>query len=137
MKKIAFLLCMLTTPGFCVQKCVYFDPTVNGSSDYSTCPNCDWGVKFYNFFVGGVSGACTSNGGNQGDIADDLVFDTDNQDNNRFCWCKSVIPAVSKWVLVYEEYSEQDCSYSCQTICNYFVSDNVTVREAMFSTWLK
>ncbi len=137
---IAGLLCtIIAPPALAVTKCV----ALNSSSttctsdflqyDYHT----DWAATCT---TNGVStpisgiGICSgTNGASQYATATELdTFLT--SDDNKYCWCRMISPAVSRWVFYGSSASAGICARRCAYICANVVQGNEAFQSALFGS---
>lgn len=105
-----------------VQKCVSLQATENYTSAFGATAveaKCaDWGAtgNTSKITVEGV-GVCSNNAGTSS-TRDNLSFDTSSTTNNKYCWCKMISPAISKWVFSgASQTSEANCLKYCAASC--------------------
>ena len=106
MKKLLTLTAvgaLLAAPAMAVQKCVNLDAGDYGDREEDLYDRPDWFVSYVDYggpVVRGI-GICSSDYNEPGTFSsrlDKLTFDGDNLENNKYCWCKMLSPAVSSWV---------------------------------------
>jgi len=81
--------------------------------------------------ISGIA-VCASQGGNQGDKSDSLTT-SQTSDNNKYCWCKLISPAVSPWVLFDSGGSAGTCLYDCAQACAGMLASSVYAPAVLFS----
>ena len=131
MKKTLFLFALgaiMATPAIAVQKCVALQATENYTSAFGGTSDvrcADWGATgaTNNITVEGV-GVCSNNAGTQA-TRDNLSFDVSSTTNNKYCWCKMISPAISKWVYPgTSNTSEANCLKYCAASCAQAMTDS-------------
>ncbi len=130
---IAGLICVATIPpAMAVTKCVKL-------SSSTTCPDysgatgqSNWSATCGGISIQGVAFCGSQNGGSAGATTDAVTTSTTSTDN-KYCWCKMVSPAVSRWVFYSANSSggrcADLCAYNCASIAHY----NASYRSALFS----
>ena len=128
MKKIIILIVFCTQvsmPAMSVQKCVLSPNSEQdvGGVSVGMIDNTDWYVNFI-----GASGEllvkykgialCAMTSGRRSS-ATDYISQSTNFTANKYCWCKTVSPAESKWIAAFTEdlVSGGDCLSRCSTAC--------------------
>ena len=120
---VMFLLSMsVSAMSFAGQKCVTF-------GNWDTLPNeinaesseSDWSVVYSHITINGI-GVCAETVGEMGDVADVLTFDSStgglSQDNNNiYCWCRMLYPAVSAWISLGQMGDMDACIDYCSVDC--------------------
>ena len=132
---IAGIICVASIPSaYAVTKCVKLTSSTtcttfsgNGSNWSATCGGIEiQGVAFCGSRKGGSMGATTES-----------VTTSSTSDNNKYCWCKMVSPAVSSWVFLYSRPSVGSCAYYCANSCAnysaYYAQSGSAFRSALFS----
>ena len=132
---IAGIICVASIPSaYAVTKCVKLTSSTtcttfsgNGSNWSATCGGIEiQGVAFCGSRKGGSMGATTES-----------VTISSTSDNNKYCWCKMVSPAVSSWVFLYSRPSVGSCAYYCANSCAnysaYYAQSGSAFRSALFS----
>lgn len=127
------MLCAITTTGaHAVTKCV----ALKGSSTECTLDSeqyeyhTDWTATCTTYGVStpisGI-GICSSTQGSGYQTATDL--DTSSTaDDNKYCWCRMISPAVSRWV-----YSSSPSNQYCDRYCAHYCTLNLYVYAAFRS----
>ena len=128
---IAGIICAASIPpAYAVTKCVKLTPSTtcttssgNGSNWSATCGGIEiQGVAFCGSQNGGSIGATTEN-----------VTASSTSNNNKYCWCKMVSPAVSSWVFYYSRASAGDCAFYCANNCARGAYGISAFRTPLFS----
>ena len=55
-------------------------------------------------------------------------------DDNKYCWCRMISPAVSRWVYVNSTPTAGDCHHRCASYCAAHVRDTPLFRRGMFGS---
>ena len=129
---IAGIICVASIPSaYAVTKCVKLTSSTtcttfsgNGSNWSATCGGIEiQGVAFCGSRKGGSMGATTES-----------VTISSTSDNNKYCWCKMVSPAVSSWVFYnYSSTTAGYCAYNCAYDCATGARNYSALRSALFS----
>ncbi len=128
---IAGIICAASIPSaYAVTKCVKLTSSTtcttssgNGSNWSATCGGIEiQGVAFCGSQDGGSIGATT-----------ETVTTSSNSDNNKYCWCKMVSPAVSSWVFSYSYPYAGTCATSCAGYCASRAQLASVFRSGLFS----
>lgn len=131
---VSLLIAFATATSYAATKCIalnsqtscknnYSNPTYNaepGQSDWGS--NCT-GVNGASITVHGIA-LCGSDAGVSSGATVDSVRVSGTVSQNRYCYCKMVQPAVSRWVFAKQHSSDGDCAYWCQNSCAAFMNDN-------------
>lgn len=75
---------------------------------------------------------CSSDYSSVGNTKNYLGVSTTTNDN-RYCWCRMMVPVLSSWVYAASYSSGADCEQSCATSCASSFSGNSTFRSAIIS----
>ena len=125
---IAGLLCVTTiTPAAAVTKCVKLTSSTTCSNSSHSGSN--WSVTCDGVPVEGV-GFCVSQVGNAIGAAATAVTVSLSSDDNKYCWCKMVSPAVSRWI--YATTFSSRCADNCTNYCANVAKSNTSFKSAMF-----
>ena len=129
---IAGIICVASIPSaYAVTKCVKLTssttctgPSGNGSNWSATCGGIEiQGVAFCGSQNGVLAGTKSEN-----------VTTSSTSDNNKYCWCKMVSPAVSRWVFYpADTLLAGYCTHSCAYLCATGAQGNSALRSALFS----
>ncbi len=129
---IVGIICAVTIPpAYAVTKCVKLTSsttcttsTSNGSNWYATCG----GIE-----IQGVAFCGSQNGGSEG-VTTETVPTSSTSEDNRYCWCKMVSPAVSRWVFAYNGHgSAGHCADECSLYCAFIAEESEPGRAGLFS----
>ena len=132
------MLCAITTTGaHAVTKCVAFNSSTTCTSDDTQYQgHTDWAATCT---TNGVStpisgiGICSSIRASQYATATEL--DTSSTpDDNKYCWCRMISPAVSRWVYRFSFTSAGLCARLCALNCAIAVRDFAVFRSALFGS---
>ena len=128
---IAGIICVASIPSaYAVTKCVKLTSSTtcttfsgNGSNWSATCGGIEiQGVAFCGSRKGGSMGATTES-----------VTISSTSDNNKYCWCKMVSPAVSPWVFGTPLTSAGLCADNCADQCAFRARYSTAFRSGLFS----
>lgn len=115
--------------------------TTTCSGGTGTSKSSNWTTKCSTLFVDvytlvdikGIS-VCTDQGGTVGDVSD--TYMSHFGDTSKYCWCMTVQPVPSKWVLAYITTSATTCATNCAYYCVNRIQGNATVRSGLLGTYL-
>ncbi len=141
---VMVILCCLACPGvgYALTKCVQLgtgtscDQPDLGSLQYSV----DWGTSCHNsnngngrISISGI-GACSSSSGSFGTRLSRIstgytASDTDptSTDDNKYCWCRILEPAVSYWMYVANFSTASRCHSDCAVACGESIGGTSTI----------
>lgn len=114
-KLFIFTICMATTGAYGATKCVLFNNCVFGQSTYNQT---DWSTTCGTVSVRGVA-ACGDTTGNKLNAHADTVSINQDVSKNIHCWCRMIIPAVSKWSFANTYSNAGTCAHECVDQCAY------------------
>ena len=123
---------VIIPPASAVTKCV----KLNSSADcYSIgiTGESNWSASCNSVPVAGVAFCGSQNGGSFG-ATTDAVTASSSSDDNKYCWCKMVSPAVSQWVFCRAYGSAGNCISDCADMCNSYGLYDYSFRSAMFGS---
>ena len=138
----AGLICVATippanavpAPASTVTKCVKLTSSTTCSNYSGEINQSNWSVTCDGVSVQGVA-FCGSQDGGSAIATTDAVTTSSTIDNNKYCWCKMVSPAVSRWVLQYRSHtSAGDCARTCANSCAGFAQNVASFRSALFGS---
>ena len=121
-------------PAAAVTKCV----ALNSSSTTCTSPSGPYGQSNWSATCGGIEiqgvAFCGSQNGGSIGTKSETVTTSSVSDDNKYCWCKMVSPAVSSWVFYnYSSTSAGYCAYNCAYDCATGARNYSALRSALFS----
>lgn len=121
-----------------LSQCVKLSPTSGTCSEVSvTAKYINATVNCSGTQISLVSQCSSSTGTADVTTADDIVINSTTPANNKYCWCRIVSPATSKWVYRYAYSSNTSCAYSCSRGCAnaflYSMDNDVQFRTAMYN----
>ena len=130
---IAGLICVATIPpAMAVTKCVKL-------SSSTTCPDysgatgqSNWSATCGGISIQGVAFCGSQNGGSAG-ATTDAVTTSSTSNDNKYCWCKMVSPAVSRWVFNLALASAGFCANRCAYYCAGIAQSSASFRSGLFS----
>ena len=131
---IAGLICMATIPPVsAVTKCVKLSSSTTCSNYSGATGQSNWSVTCGGVSVQGVAFCGSQSGGSQGATSTTVTISS-TVDNNKYCWCKMVSPAVSRWVFHGAVTSAGYCANRCAHSCALYAQANASFRSAMFGS---
>ncbi len=132
---IAGIICAASIPpAAAVTKCVALNSSTTCTSSYGARGQSNWSATCGGIEIQGVAFCGSQNGGSEG-VTTETVTTSSTSDNNKYCWCKMVSPAVSSWVFLYTRTSAGDCANGCAYNCAYYARSisGSAIRSALFS----
>ncbi len=136
MKKLLTLtaLCaLLTAPATAVQKCVALDANMATYGGDMPAYKTDWTLNAENLVIKGIAVCSNKRGSRYADTASELTYDETDSNNNYYCWCRMISPAVSLWTYTYECEDSLECAMVCTDSCVTSIDFDSDFRSAMFS----
>ena len=128
---IAGIICAASIPSaYAVTKCVKLTSSTTCMNRSSSGSN--WSITCGGIAIQGVAFCGSQNGGSFG-TKSETVTTSLNSDDNKYCWCKMVSPAVSSWVFGGTSPSTDSCVGGCASSCGYDAQINSTFRSGLFS----
>ena len=119
-------------PAYAVTKCVKLTPSTTCTSS-GAFGQSNWSATCGGIAIQGVA-FCGSQKGDSIDVTTtDAVTTSTTSDDNRYCWCKMVSPAVSSWVSYGPRMDAGDCADDCAYNCASSARGNSAWRSALFS----
>ena len=121
---IAGLICVATIPpATAVTKCVKLTPsTICSDNGTTTTSQPEWHLTCDGVPVHGIGFCSSQRGASIGATTDNLETSI-STDENRYCWCRMISPAVSRWVYSEYFYANSDCVDLCAYSCSQYASD--------------
>ena len=116
-------------PAYAVTKCVKLTSSTTCTSSSGATGQSNWSATCGGIEIQGVAFCGSQNGGSVGATTETV---TTSRDNNKYCWCKMVSPAVSRW-LFGAASSADDCPFLCAMYCANVAKANPPFRSALFS----
>ena len=132
---IAGIICAASIPpAYAVTKCVKLTPSTTCTSSYGATGQSNWSATCGGIKIQGVAFCGSQKGGSAG-ATTESVTTSSNPDNNKYCWCKMVSPAVSSWVFYnYPSTTAGVCATTCAYGCALGAGQtNSAFRSALFS----
>ena len=131
---IAGIICAASIPpAYAVTKCVKLTSSTTCTSHSAGAGQSNWSATCGGIKIQGVAFCGSQKGGSDG-ATTESVTTSSNPDNNKYCWCKMVSPAVSSWVFYnYPSTSAGYCAFNCAYDCANAARYNASVRSALFS----
>ncbi len=131
---IAGIICAASIPpAYAVTKCVKLTSSTTCTSHSAGAGQSNWSATCGGIKIQGVAFCGSQKGGSAG-ATTESVTTSSNPDNNKYCWCKMVSPAVSSWVFSYSGLSAGSCATTCAYGCALGAGQtNSAFRSALFS----
>ena len=130
---IAGLICMATIPpAVAVTKCVKLSLSTTCSSSSGEYAQSNWSATCGDVPIQGIAFCGSQNGGSTGATTDAIT--NNSADNKKYCWCKMVSPAVSRWVLSSTISLGSSCAHYCARYCANYAANTASFRSAMFGS---
>ncbi len=146
MKRVLVFIFMMMCPGvlFSVQKCVNFGELGSGLVEYNaTWSDVDWSLVWSHIKIHGIA-TCVETNGEIGDVAAHVKYDSTfycskelgvvSSNDNRYCWCKMISPAVSLWVAYGDIGDAEVCAEGCAMACADGVIMEPKFKSAMLGS---
>ncbi len=118
-------------PTYAVTKCVKLTPSTTCSSFSGAPGQSNWSATCGGIEIQGVAFCGSQNGGSAGTKSENVT--TSATDDNKYCWCKMVSPAVSSWVFNNMSGDALNCRSLCAHDCAINARMNSAFRSALFS----
>ena len=131
------MLCAITTTGaHAVTKCVALNSSTTCTiDDYER--HTDWASTCTTYGVStpvsGI-GICSSTDGGSGYQTATELDTSNTPDDNKYCWCRMISPAVSRWGYIGPITSASSCAQYCAYYCAYHVQSYSGFRSALFGS---
>ena len=119
-------------PAYAVTKCVKLTPSTTCTSYSGATNQSNWSATCGGIEIQGVA-FCGSKDGGSASATTESVTTSATSDDNKYCWCKMVSPAVSSWVFYFSEVSAGACAYYCANDCALHAQRSSKFRSALFS----
>ena len=132
-KMILATTILAVTPALAATKCVKLD--TNTSCNYYNMEagsGPDWRVMCGNVKVTGIS-SCTNISGTSGQVRERVEPTTSSGEDNYYCWCKMISPAISKWVFSTSFQSSGSCAIYCGNECLEDLLHGGAFQRSLFS----
>ena len=128
---IAGIICAASIPpAYAVTKCVKLTPSTTCTTFSGNGSN--WSVTCGGIEIQGVAFCGSQKGGSKGETSE-TVTTSSTSDDNKYCWCKMVSPAVSPWVFRYSDTSVGYCAVNCAGLCGQYARSSSAFRSGLFS----
>ncbi len=129
---ITGLICAATIPpATAVTKYVALTPSTTCSSFFGR--DSDFSATCDGTSIEGIAFCGSQNGGSMGATTNYYVEISYTLDNNKYCWCRMISPAVSQWVFSRSYSTAASCATNCASTCAYNLRDEASIRASMFS----
>ena len=130
---IAGIICAASIPpAYAVTKCVKLTPSTTCTSSSGANNQSNWSATCGGIEIQGVALCGSQDGGSVGTKSETVTTGL-TSDDNKYCWCKMVSPAVSSWVFNLSRAFAGDCAYLCAHVCASNALGNSAIRSALFS----
>ena len=130
---IAGIICAATIPpAYAVTKCVKLTSSTTCTSHSGEVGQSNWSATCGGIEIQGVAFCGSQKGGSYG-AKSETVTTSSTSDDNKYCWCKMVSPAVSSWVFNYSNASAGLCAAYCSGYCANNARNASNLRSALFS----
>ena len=139
MKRILLFGVLMMVAGgelMAAQQCVKFGDLPVPANEYNAeMGGVDWSLVWSYVTLRGI-GVCVHTPGELGDVANFIQYDDffscdpfEESNDNKYCWCRMLNPAVSFWVAYGEVDDAGVCAEKCASLC----ADSV-LMEPVFKT---
>ena len=122
----------LCPPAFAVTKCVKLSSSTTCYNNSGERGQSNWSATCGGISIQGIGFCGSQYGGSIGKTTDTVETSRFN-DDNKYCWCRMISPAVSRWVFIMGYQSAGDCANSCASVCAPNVLNFAAFRSALFS----
>ena len=130
---IAGIICAASIPpAYAVTKCVKLTSSTTCTSHSGAYDQSNWSITCGGIEIQGVAFCGSQNGGSIGATTESVTISS-TIDDNKYCWCKMVSPAVSSWVFNYSDSSAGYCVNGCARNCAHYARYNSDLRSGLFS----
>ena len=129
---IAGIICAASIPpAYAVTKCVKLSSSTTCAYSYGAPGQANWSATCGGIEIQGVAFCGSQNGGSEGKTSE-TVTTSSTSDDNKYCWCKMVSPAVSSWVFYHSLVVAGSCAAGCASGCANAALSSLS-RSALFS----
>ena len=130
---IAGIICAASIPpAYAVTKCVKLTSSTKCTSSSGADGQSNWSATCGGIAIQGVAFCGSQDGGSMGTKSENVTTSS-TSDDNKYCWCKMVSPAVSSWVFNYSDSSAGYCVNGCARNCAHYARYSTAFRSALFS----
>ena len=130
---IAGIICAVSIPpAYAVIKCVKLTPSTTCTSFSGSYYYSNWSATCGGIEIQGVVFCSSTNAGSVGTTTEKIVATAENEDN-KYCWCKMVSPAVSSWVYGGSFTNGAACANKCAYHCAETTKNSSAFRSGLFS----
>ena len=124
---------MVTSSVYAVTKCVKLTAGTTCTADtFVDAGQSDWTATCGGVLISGIGFCSSQDGGTTGAASNVLTTSLDEADN-RYCWCRMLSPAVSRWVFYLDFEFPGRCAYYCARNCAGNAAGTAVFRTALFS----
>ena len=128
---IAGIICAASIPpAYAVTKCVKLTSSTTCTTSSGNGSN--WSATCGGIAIQGVAFCGSQKGGAMGTKSENVTTSS-TSDDNKYCWCKMVSPAVSSWVFNTTNSSAGSCANYCASHCASNAQYRSDFRSALFS----
>ena len=128
---IAGIICAASIPpAYAVTKCVKLTPSTTCTTSSGNGSN--WSATCGGIAIQGVAFCGYQDGGSEGKTSENVTASS-TSNNNKYCWCKMVSPAVSPWVFGTPLTSAGLCADNCADQCAFRARYSTAFRSGLFS----
>ena len=130
---IAGIICAASIPpAYAVTKCVKLTPSTTCKSSSGAFGQSNWSATCSGIEIQGVAFCGPQDGGSEG-VTTETVPTSSTSEDNYYCWCKMVSPAVSSWVFSHSGTSASACANLCAYNCAGRAQRSSALRSGLFS----
>ena len=130
---IAGIICAASIPpAYAVTKCVKLSSSTTCTSSPDWAGQSNWSATCGGIEIQGVAFCSSQDGGSVG-TKSETVTTSLTSDDNKYCWCKMVSPAVSSWVFYFSRASAGDCAFYCANNCARGAHGISAIQSGLFS----
>ena len=130
---IAGIICAASIPPvYAVTKCVKLTPSTTCKRYSGATGQSNWSATCGGIAIQGVAFCGYQDGGSEGKTSENVTASS-TSNNNKYCWCKMVSPAVSPWVFGTPLTSAGLCADNCADQCAFRARYSTAFRSGLFS----
>ena len=130
---IAGIICVASIPpAYAVTKCVKLTSSTTCTNPSDSYYQSNWSAICGGIEIQGVGFCGSQDGGSTGTKSENVTTNT-GSDDNKYCWCKMVSPAVSSWVFLGSKPTAGLCAIGCANECALDARFSSAFRSALFS----
>ena len=130
---IAGIICAASIPpAYAVTKCVKLTSSTTCTSYSGGYNQSNWSATCGGIEIQGVAFCGSQDGGSAGTKSENVTTSA-TSDDNKYCWCKMVSPAVSSLVFSHSGTSASACANLCAYNCAGRAQRSSALRSGLFS----